>query len=93
MYREIYEVIAKVIDANGSYNDLNGYPKTFDSTHYEDNCKRTYNRAMGAYNDALGPMYRADTRKLQFATVLRVTDGCMIASSVIGGIEDGNQQD
>ena len=32
--REIYEVYAKIVDANGAYNTLNGYPKAFDSRNY-----------------------------------------------------------
>ena len=38
MIRTIYEVYAKVVDANGAYNILTGYPKTFDSRSYM--CKR-----------------------------------------------------
>ena len=31
MKREIYLVLAYVVDANGTFNNLSGYPKTFDS--------------------------------------------------------------
>lgn len=87
--REIYEVIAKVVDANGSYNDLTGYPKVFDSKQYEDNVYKTENRARGAYHDALGAMCKIDTRQLQFASIIRASDGLQIATSIIGGFADG----
>ena len=35
MNREIYEVYAKIVDANGTYNTLSGYPKVFDSKNYD----------------------------------------------------------
>lgn len=47
MRRAIFEVYAKVVDANGSYNTLSGYPKVFDSRHYNNDIAKTLQRAQG----------------------------------------------
>ena len=48
MRREIYEVYAKVVDANGTYNNLSGYPKSFDSRSYNNDPEKALIRASGA---------------------------------------------
>ena len=53
MQREIYEVTAKIVDANGTFNTLSGYPKTFDSKNYNNDIDKTRNRAMGEWHEAL----------------------------------------
>lgn len=88
--REIFEVIAKVVDANGSYNDLTGFPKVFDSRQYNDDAVIASNRAYGAYHDALGAMCKVDSRQVQYACILRCSDGMQIARSSLGGFADGN---
>lgn len=47
MQRAIFEVYAKVVDANGSYNTLSGYPKVFDSRHYNNDIAKILQRAQG----------------------------------------------
>lgn len=49
MIRTIYEVYAKVVDANGAYNTLTGYPKTFDSRSYGGDTEKTLQRAKGEF--------------------------------------------
>lgn len=88
MKREIYEVYAKVIDANGSYNTLNGYPKTFDSHLNNDDIALTRDKAYGEYHTALGSMYKANTRQAQFAMILRASDGVQIEKTYIGALAD-----
>ena len=82
--REIYEVYAKVVDANGSYNTLSGYPKVFDSKNYDGDIEKARNRALGEYHSCLGSMYTRDDRQIQFAMVLRVSDGLQIEMTHVG---------
>ena len=86
MQREIYEVQANIIDANGTYSKLSGYPKSFDSKNYDNDCDKTRQRAYGQYYDALGDMCKRDDRQLQCAYLIRVSDGLQIEKSIIGAI-------
>ena len=70
MKRQIYEVYAKIVDANGAYNTLSGYPKVFDSHQYDDDIEKAKNRTYGEYHDVLGAMYKRDDRQLQLAMIL-----------------------
>lgn len=88
MKREIYEVYAKVVDANGAYNTLSGYPKVFDSHSYSDDCDKARNRAYGEYHSTLGTMYTRDDRQKQIAMIIRANDGLQIEKTDIGAIAD-----
>ena len=88
MQREIYEVDAKIIDANGNYNTLDGYPKKFDSHTYSDDIEKARQRAYGEWHDCLGAMCKRDDRQLQLAYILRVSDGIVIESTRIGMIAE-----
>lgn len=85
--REIFEVTAKIVDANGTFNTLSGYPKTFDSKNYND-IETARNRAFGEYHEVLGAMYKRDDRQLQLATVMAMNGGLLLAMSKIGEIAD-----
>ena len=61
MIRTIYEVYAKVVDANGSYNTLTGYPKTFDSRSYGGDTEKTLQRAKGEFHNTFGDMCKIDS--------------------------------
>ena len=86
MKREIYEVYAKIVDANGAYNTLSGYPKTFDSHSYNDDCVKALNRARGDFHEVIGAMYKRDDRQKQFAMIIRANDGLQIEKLDIGEI-------
>ena len=88
MKREIFEVVAKVVDANGTLNALTGYPKTFDSRSYNNDITKTQQRAVGEWHNALGAMSVADTRQCQIAFVYRVSDGLVLGCEHIGAIAD-----
>ena len=45
MKREIYVVNAKVVDASGGYNDVSGYPASFDSHTNSDDLEKTEAKA------------------------------------------------
>ena len=88
MKREIYEVYVKIVDANGTYNTLNGYPKVYDSHAYNDDCEKARLRAYGEFHSALGTLYTRDDRQAQFAMIIRASDGMQIEKINIGTIAD-----
>lgn len=88
MQREIFEVYAKIVDANGAYNTLTGYPKVFDSHSFNDDIEKARQRAYGEWHECLGAMCKRDDRQLQLAMILRASDGIVIESTVLGAIAD-----
>ena len=85
MERAIYEVYAKVVDSNGAYNTLSGYPKTFDSRSYNGDIAKTFQRAKGEFHDTFGAMCKRDDRQLQMV-VLMTAAGQVIDRQTIGAI-------
>lgn len=83
--RQIFEVYAKVVDANGTYNTLSGYPKAFDSRNYENDIDKTLLRARGEFYDTIGAMCKRDDRQLQ-TVLLMSADGFIIERQSIGEI-------
>ena len=74
MIRQIYIVRASVVDANGSWNELDDYPKTFDSKTYEKNYGENAvniakKRAEGDAAEAWSKMCKVDNRQVQLVTV------------------------
>lgn len=88
MKREIYEVQAKIVDANGTYNSLSGYPKLYDSRSYDNDLDKTLQRARGGWHEALEAMAKIDTRQVQFAYIVRVSDGLQIEKEQIGALAE-----
>ena len=70
MERNIFEVYAKVIDANDAYNTLSGYPKVFDSRFYNNDIDKTLQRAKGEFHDTFGAMCKRDDRKMQMVMLM-----------------------
>lgn len=87
MKREIYEVYAKVIDANGAYNTLSGYPKIFDSKNYNHDLNKTLMRARGEFYETIGAMCKRDDRQKQYVVLLR-SDGLAIDSQYVGELAE-----
>ena len=87
MKREIYVVEASIVDANGTYNNISGYPKLFDSHTYNDDIAKTRRRAEGDMSEAYGAMCKRDDRQLQ-TVLLRTADGAVLDRKFIGKIED-----
>ncbi len=85
--RVIYEVYAKVVDTNGSYNTLDGYPKVFDSKHYGNDTEKTRNRAEGAFHECIGAMCKVDTRQVQ-SVIMMTAEGNVIYQRSIGRLAD-----
>ena len=61
--RVIYEVYAKIVDANGSFNTLSS--ETFDSAKLGNDEDLTYKRAEGKYHEVIGAMCKVDSRQVQ----------------------------
>ena len=85
MARNIFEVYAKVVDADGAYNTLSGYPQVFDSKNYNDDVEKARARAYGAYHEVLGAMYKRDDRQIQIAMILEANSGIQLEMTKIGG--------
>jgi len=87
MQRNIFIVTASIVDANGAYANLSGYPKTFDSHLYGDDIDKAQRRAIGDMSETFGSMCKRDDRQLQ--TVLCMTaDGFVVEKRSIGRIAD-----
>lgn len=86
--REIYEVYAKIVDVNGSYNTLSGYPKVFDSHQFNDDCNKAKNRAYAEYYSVLGTMASREDRQKQFAMIIHANDGLVLEKKDFGKVAD-----
>lgn len=87
MQRQIFIVHASVVDANGTYNTLSGYPKTFDSRSYGGSVDKALLRAQGEFHDTLGTMCKRDDRQLQ-TVLLTSADGFVLERKAIGRISE-----
>ena len=65
MARQIFIVDAFIVDANGTFNHLDNYPKKFDSRNYQDDIEKTRRRAEGDMSEVWGAMCKVDTRQIQ----------------------------
>jgi len=87
MQRKFFEVYAKIVDANGSYNTLSGYPKAFDSHNYNDDVDKALRRAKAEFHETAGAMLKRDDRQQQTA-ILMSSDGFIIESFTDGAVTD-----
>ena len=85
--RNIFIVNAYVVDANGTFNNLVNYPKTFDSRNYDNDIDKALKRATGDFSEAYGAMCKNDTRQLQTVELLSA-DGFQIDHKTLGAIAD-----
>ena len=83
MNRQIFKVDAMIVDANGTYNMLSGYPKIFDSKSYDGDIEKAHRRAEGEYSSAWAGMCKIDTRKMQ-TVVLSTVDGFQLEKKSTG---------
>ena len=81
--RQIYKVDAWIVDANGTYNPLSGYPKTFDSRNYSEDADKALKRAEGDFSEVWGAMCKRDDRMIQTVTLSSV-DGFQIDKKSMG---------
>mgnify|MGYP007092166016 CR=1 FL=1 len=83
MARQIFIVDAHIVDANGTFNYISGYPKTFDSKNYQNDVDKARRRAEGDMSEAWGAMCKNDTRQIQTVTLYTV-DGFQIEKKPSG---------
>jgi len=83
MTRQIFIVDAHVVDANGTFSYLEGYPKTFDSRGYGGDAEKAQKRAEGDMSEQWGKMCKVDTRQIQTVT-LSTVDGFQIEGKTMG---------
>ena len=87
MARQIFLVDAIIVDANGTFNHLSGYPKPFDSNSYQGDIDKTQRRAEGDASEAWGAMCKVDTRQIQTVT-LSTVDGFQLWRKTMGSFPE-----
>jgi hypothetical protein len=87
MQRQIFIVDAHIVDANGTFNYLEGYPKRFDSRSYGGDIDKAQRRAEGDMSEAWGAMCKVDTRQIQTVTLMTV-DGFQIERKTMGQFQE-----
>jgi hypothetical protein len=85
MVRNIYIVNATIVDANGAYATLTGYPKTFDSRNYNGDSDKALKRAEGEFCEVWGAFCKRDDRQVQTVT-LSMVNGKLIDRKSMGDI-------
>lgn len=81
--RNIFIVNATVVDANGNYNALSGYPKTFDSNNYNGDVEKARKRAEGDFSEVWGAFCKRDDRMIQTVTLMNAM-GRLLDSKSMG---------
>lgn len=84
MARQIFIVNANIVDANGAFHILDGYPVTYDSKNYNDDVEKAQKRADGAFSECWGAMCKRDDRMIQTVT-LTTADGFQLEKRSMGG--------
>ena len=87
MARQIFIVDAMVVDSNGTFNHIQGYPKQFDSRSYGDDIDKTKRRAEGDMSEVWGGMCKIDTRLVQ-TVVLYTVDGFQLDRKTCGAFPE-----
>ena len=77
MARQIFIVDAHIVDQNGTFNYISGYPKRFDSNSYGGDIEKAQIRAEGDMSDAWADMCKVDTRQIS-TVALSTVDGFQI---------------
>ena len=83
MARNIFTVDAWIIDSNGTYNKLSGYPKNFDSRNYDGDTEKALKRAQGDFSEVFGAFCKRDDRLMQ-TVVLYQANGQLIDRKSLG---------
>jgi hypothetical protein len=91
MARQIYKVEAQIVDANGAFHILDGYPKTFDSKNYQDDTKKAKRRAESDFSEAWSTMLKRDDRQIQ-TVILSTVSGFVIDTKTDGDFPENEPQ-
>lgn len=86
MKRAIYVVNAMVVDASGAFNNVGGYPATFDSHTLNDDVDKAEARAYASFFSACsaGETAKSNGRPLTVVTLTNVNNGMLTESRRIG---------
>lgn len=87
MARNIFIVNAYIVDANGTFNVISGYPKNFDSNTYNYDVDKALKRAQGELAETWGAMCKRDDRQLQVVTLTQA-NGALIDRKSDGFLQD-----
>ena len=82
--RNIFVVNATVVNSEGQYSTVSGFPKRFDSESYNGDTEKALRRAKAAYHAQLSLNYAVDDRQMQTVT-LQQANGAMILRETEGG--------
>lgn len=72
MARNVFSVNAMIVGSDGSFYNVDDYPKAFDSKSYNDDVDKALARAEGEFSDAWGAMCKRDDRLIQTVTLMDV---------------------
>ena len=86
MTQEIFIVHAQIVDANGTFNEVSGYPKAFKSTAYNNDIEKARQRAIGDYHEIMGAFAKRDDRQVQTAFVMQASSSAIVALGQFGGL-------
>lgn len=89
--RNIFIINAQIVDANGTFNTLDGYPKRVDSNSYENDVDKARRRSDGLFAEAWGAMCKNDTRMIQTVTLEDVY-GNQLDRKSIGNFPENNAE-
>ena len=85
--RQIFIVNAVIVDSNGTFNVIEGYPKNFDSRSYGNDIAKTKKRALGAAAEIKGVFAKRDDRQMQVVSVI-TADGFVVETWVDGAFAE-----
>ena len=94
MSRQIYIVSAHIVDANGAFHMLDGYPKTFDSNSYSDKenpIETAQRRAESDFSECWAAMCKRDDRMIQTVT-LGLADGFQLDKKTYGDFQEETEK-
>ena len=83
MARQIYIATAQIVDSNGAFHFIDGYPKTFDSNNYGNDVEKARRRAEGDLSEQWGSMCKRDDRMIQ-TVMLSTADGFQLEMKSMG---------
>ena len=72
MARNVFSVNAMIVGSDGSFYNVDGYPKAFDSKGYNGDVDKALARAEGEFSDTWGAMCKRDDRLIQTVTLMDV---------------------
>lgn len=64
MARQIFTVNATIVGSDGTFYNVDGYPKAFDSKGYQDDIGKAQARADAEFADAWSAMNKRDDRQI-----------------------------